>query len=378
MTSLSATLKATSDSDTADSSSLPPTTTPNQLLQFLTAATGRLQSSDFLQFLGSHLSQHPATDRSAVFEQVIAYEYKQLFPRAGDETINDADTLPDTFLGAAEWSEETKRANLEAQREPDERNDAILHQVLSLLDYYVNEKPDPRITPSILQGWQQLEMVEERIAVRATLPDAEFASMLERDRACDAYGAECYNTLNITITLMPPQERLTKITAMQQAGMAALMAHAPNFQELEPVEKQQAIQSMPYEERKPVIKMNVLNVVMKQMQKIQILGQRMAQQFMQVIPSMAASQQRAQLAMLQEKAYKVLPDNFPDLSVEKKQQAVMAVPFDQKMPVMRWNSMIQALTMLNQQQRHGGGGGGGGAHGHSHNGQPCHVHGHGH
>jgi hypothetical protein len=353
-----------------------PTTSVHSLIQFLSTATKRLSSPDFLTFLGGHLSKHPMEDRGAIFEQVVAHEYRLLWPDSSNiETEpgipNDSvPALPDTLLSASEWAKASKIANLSAipPRDADERNDPTLHRVLELLNYYVNEAPDPRATPAIMRAWQQLELIEERAVLRSGLPDSEYNDLLRQDRECDEWGEKCYNDLNAELPKLTPQERVARVKEIQKAGMDALTARAPNFGEMEAGEKQSIIQSIPTEERKPIIKMNVLNVVMMQMQKMQMLGQSMIQQFMQKIPTMTPEQQKQALEGLREKAFEVLPDNFIELNQEERQKAAMSVPFEKKLPVMKWNAMCAALSILAN----------GGGHGHSHGHGQCHGHSHSH
>ena len=362
-------------------SSLSQQCSAKSLLYFLSNATKRLSSPDFVAFLGTHLNQHTFEDRGAIFEQVIAFEYCKLFKdnttnpteQTEDNITTTTEELRSPLFNAKEWSEESKRANAEAGIDLEERNDPTLHKVLALLDYYVNEKPHAQ-ADQILRGWQQLELMEERAALRSSLPDEEFAALLTRDKECDKYGEECYNELNQTLPTLPPQKRLEKAQTIQKAGMAALLKASPNFKDLEPGEKQKVIQDMSSTDRKPVIRMNVLNVVMQQMQRMQMLGQQMIQQFMQLIPKMQPSQQEAQMNMLREKAFEVLPNNFIEMSVEDRQVAAMSVPYEKKLPVIRWNAMCAALQTLMHRQQSGGGGG----HGHSHGGKPCGGHGNGH
>ena len=358
-------------------------TSPQELLQFLANATKRLSSPDFLTELGTHLSQHPMDDRGAVFEQVIAHEYSVLWPKSSSKVDEEEEEeakevpvtneLPTPLLSAAKWADVSRDANVAAGREVDARNDPTLHRVLELLDLYVNEKPDPKFTPQILRGWQQLELMEERVVLRSSLPDEQYATFLRRDRDCDEYGEKCYKDLNEDLPLLTPQGRVNRAQEIQKEGMETLLAKAPTFAELEPGEKQKVIQDLTFEERKPVILMNVLNVVMGQMQKMQMLGQNMIQQFIQQIPHMPPAQQKETLEKLRSKAFEVLPDNFIDLTAEERQKAAMLVPYAKKLPVLRWNAMCAALSMLRQRQM-----GGGGGHGHTHDGKPCGGHGHGH
>ena len=357
----------------------PPTTSVNTLLAFLTAATKRLSSPTFIEELGAHLSKHPMEDRGAIFEQVVAHEYKVIWPTGDTTNIatephlspTSPPTLPTTLLSASEWTEASTAANLAATppRDADARNDSSLHRVLHLLNYYVNEVPDPQLTPGLLRAWQQLELIEERAVLRSSLPDAEYATLLEQDRDCDGWGEQCYKDLNTEFPTLAPQQRLERAKEIQTIGMAALLKASPNFQELEPGQKQTVIQSIPYEARKPIILMNVLNVVMQQMQKMQMLGQSLIQQFMEQLPTMAPEQRKAVLDNLRAKAFEVLPNNFIELSGAERQKAAMLVPFEQKLPVLKWNAMCAALSIWNSQGGHGHGHGGG--HGHSHGGVAC-------
>jgi hypothetical protein len=341
----------------------PPVTSAKSLLRFLEAARLRLSSPIFMTELGQHLSQHSYADRGAIFEQVVAYEYQRLWPLEGtnnEQSVGEGTSATavaavseslqlNTLLDASDWAKESKRANLEADREPDARNDSTLHKVLILLNYYVNEQPDTDASPRILRGWQQLELAEERAVLRSNLPDERFADLLQRDKDCDSYGEQCYNKLNVELSNLPPQQRLEKTKAIQDAGMKRLMEKAPNFQKLGPGERQKVIQDMTAEERKPIIEMNVLNVVVGHMQKMQKMGESMIQQYLQVLPTMDQKQIAIQLEQLRVKAFEVLPDNFVKLSMEDRQIAAMSVPYEKKIPVVKWNAMCAALQIVAHQ-----------------------------
>jgi len=109
------------------------------------------------------------------------------------------------------------------------------------------------------------------------------------------------------------------------------------------------IQDMTAEERKPIIEMNVLNVVVGHMQKMQKMGESMIQQYLQVLPTMDQKQIAIQLEQLRVKAFEVLPDNFVKLSMEDRQIAAMSVPYEKKIPVVKWNAMCAALQIVAHQ-----------------------------
>ena len=85
-----------------------PDTSVKTLLAFLTAATKRLSSPAFIEELGDHLSKHPLEDRGAIFEQVVAHEYKVIWPKGDTTNISTEPhlsptlppTLPTTLLSA--------------------------------------------------------------------------------------------------------------------------------------------------------------------------------------------------------------------------------------------------------------------------------------
>ena len=160
------------------------------------------------------------------------------------------------------------------------------------------------------------------------------------------------------------------IQGIKKAGQEALVAKAANFYEITPSERQAVIESMSAEEREPILRVNALQEVMKEMQRMQMIGQQLLQQYLKVIPQMDLAQQKAQHDRLQGKAIEVLPDGFLAMSVQEKQRAVNRVKKEDKMPVMKWNAMCMALQVLAN-----GGGGAQQGHGHSH---AAHGHGHSH
>ena len=107
-----------------------------------------------------------------------------------------------------------------------------------------------------------------------------------------------------------------------------------------------------------------------EMQRMQMIGQQLLQQYLKIIPQMDVAQQKAQHDRLQGKAIEVLPDGFLEMSVQEKQRAVNKVKKEDKMPVMKWNAMCMALQVLAN-----GGGMGGSQHGHGHS-HAAHGHGH--
>ena len=354
--------------------------TEKQLGDFLRIAMGTIAQPDLMKRLGSAVMGAPATERGALVEQVLAREYELIWmeimgkghdgasvDKTGLEAVRN-EMSKEPYMTVDEWTEYSKTVC--GDEEDDPRGDKTLLDILDALDHHVNQNPSPHAAV-LTDLWTKVQLMEERLITRAHLKDDEFQRLLSLDETCEKkvkdYGAELWQE----IPMSPPQKRVQIIQSIKKAGADALTAKAPNFNELTPSERQTVMESMSLEERDPILRMNALREVMHEMQRMQMIGQQLVQQYISVIPQMDVDQQKAQHDRLQAKAMEVLPEGFMQMTVEEKQKAVNSVRGEKKMPVMKWNSMCMALQILANSstatKAHG--------HGHSHG---AHEHGHSH
>ena len=380
----SAAIAATSTAAATASTAPPkPPMTTKELADFLRISTSTLAQPDFIRRLGSIVLGAPSSERGALVEQLLAREYelvwrgatgRDLSGNACDDGDNAADTsaLSKTtydrpYMTTEEWAAFSKEVC--GPDEEDPRGDRTLMLVLEALDYHVNVHPGPH-SKVLTQCWAQVQLMEERAVTRAHLEDTDFEKMVALDELCETKVTQYARELWEEIPLAEPQARVQIIQKIRSAGQEALTKKAANFNEMGPSERQAVIESMSAEERDPILRMNALREVMNEMQRMQMIGQQLLQQYMKIIPQMDIEQQKAQHDRLQAKAVEVLPAGFLEMSVQEKQRAVQQVRKEDKMPVMKWNAMCMALQIL----ANGGHGGHGHGHGHGHR----HGHGHGH
>eukprot|EP00946_MAST-07B_sp_MAST-7B-sp1_P002663 g2663.t1 len=355
--------------------------TAKELADVLRLSTVTIAQPQFIRRLGGVVLGAPSSERGALVEQLLAREYALVWRRVIGKDLDgcavkdgsDADaaaaaasaSYAEAYMTAEEW--ETYSKEVCGPDEEDPRGDKTLLSVLEALDYHVNVQPSPH-AKVLAQLWDQVQLMEERAINRAHLDDSEFEKMASLDEACEEKVREYAEGLWEEIPMAAPQARVEIIQGIKSAGKEALVEKAAGFDEMTPSDRQAVIESMSLEEREPILKMNALQEVMTEMQRMQMIGQQLLQQYLRIIPQMDIAQQKAQHDRLQAKAVEVLPDGFLEMSVPDKQRAVNKVKKEDKMPVMKWNAMCMALQMLSN--------GGVGGHGHSH-GAGGHGHSHG-
>ena len=102
--------------------------------------------------------------------------------------------------------------------------------------------------------------------------------------------------------------------------------------------------SMSLEERRPVIRMNVLQRVLVESQRTQRDMQSLAQKYMRIVPTMPTSGEDAGNE-IRNAAMDVLPADFLS-GAEEQHDAIQNVPFEKRLPVLQWNTFMQVCSAI--------------------------------
>ncbi len=330
----------------------PPPPAERALVAFLRQACAACAGAPHLRHLAAACAGRPAADRGAVTEQVLAREYALLWAECClSAPLAGGFDAAAPYMDAAAWNAHSKA--LCGPDDDDPRGDPTLLLLTEALCHYCGGPGSlPAANQRRLEGlWAELQDAEERSFDAAQLDDAALAARAAREETLARLADEYYAELSATVPKLPPQEQRAQIQAIQQAGLAALVAANPDFAALSPDQRQAVVDSLEPEARRPVVRMHQMQRIQLESQRLQSTMQNLAQQYMRIIPTLSPPQIDQQHARLKAKALAVLPDGFDGMSPRAKQEAIMDVPFEHRVVVMRWNAFVQVLTMMQNAQR---------------------------
>ena len=92
--------------------------------------------------------------------------------------------------------------------------------------------------------------------------------------------------------------------------------------------------------------MDALQRVLAESRRTQRDMQMLAQQYMQIVPTMPPDMIKAQELKFRDAAMDVLPADFASLGVEEQHDAIQNVPFEKRLVVLQWNTFMQVCSMI--------------------------------